>query len=157
MKTKVLEERLKDLGFEKASNGLSLNRILAEKMKEAYKNYLYASKAQIDAFNEKLKKETIEENKNTLKYKTLKFTPIKDYSKIPPEEVLTTLEVAKNENIFDTFEICEIDWHEEIKDPILFGCINGCTDKFFISQWDNDIKIEDIFFREVRSVNTEKS
>lgn len=148
METKVLEERLASLGFENASNKLKSDLALAEKMELAYSKYLYVSQAQFDAFNEKLKAETLQEDKRAYTYKRLKFTDIKNYTKIPPENVLDSLEKAKEDNIFDVYEICEIEWHEEIKDPILFGYITGCTDKFFISQWEEDIKIEDILFME---------
>ena len=43
----------------------------------------------------------------------------------------------------------DFEWIKEIKDPIVFGVINGCPDKFFISQWDDDIKIDDIFLLDV--------
>jgi hypothetical protein len=33
---------------------------------------------------------------------------------------------------------------KEVIDPIIFGKIDGCTDRFFIAQWDDDVKIEDI-------------
>src|SRR3972149_5667397 len=148
MKTDILEERLKSLGFENASNKLKHDLVLSEKMKLAYGKYLYVSQAQFDAFNEKLKAETLKEDKHAYIYKRLKFTDIKNYPKIPPEEVLDSLEKSKVDNVFDVYEICEIEWYEEIKDPILFGCITGCTDKFFISQWEEDIKIEDILFME---------
>lgn len=42
---------------------------------------------------------------------------------------------------FDSFSVAHI---AEVKDPILFGEIAECTDKFFIAQWDEDVKIEDI-------------
>ena len=66
----------------------------------------------------------------------------------PPDTVLDALEKAKEDNCFDTFEVAKISWIEEIKDPILFGIIEGCSDKFFISQWDDDVKIEDLLFME---------
>ena len=30
------------------------------------------------------------------------------------------------------------------KDPIIFGKITGCTDLFFITQWYDDVSIEEI-------------
>jgi hypothetical protein len=54
------------------------------------------------------------------------------------------LEDGSNVCVFDTYEIAHIQSIVERKDPILFGCITGCADKFFIAQWDDDVKIEDI-------------
>ena len=33
---------------------------------------------------------------------------------------------------------------ELLKDPILVGRIQGCSDAFVIAQWDTDLKVEDI-------------
>jgi hypothetical protein len=48
------------------------------------------------------------------------------------------------DDCFDSFEIAKIQWKREIKDPILFGRIDGCPDRFYVSQWDDDVRIEDI-------------
>ena len=34
----------------------------------------------------------------------------------------------------------------EIKDPIGFDKIDSCPDYFFVSQWEDDVKFEDIVF-----------
>jgi len=31
-----------------------------------------------------------------------------------------------------------------VPDPILLGRITGCENRYFIAQWDDDVKIEDI-------------
>lgn len=54
------------------------------------------------------------------------------------------------DNSFDRFEIAKIHWKEELKGPILFGIIDICTDKFFIAQWDDDLRIEDILLVDER-------
>jgi len=74
----------------------------------------------------------------------LQFTAIQAYEKVPPDFVLEAMEKAMDLNCFDRFEVASIQSVKEIPDPIVFGVIDGCTDKFFISQWDNDVKIEDI-------------
>ena len=41
-------------------------------------------------------------------------------------------------------EIAKIQDIVQTKDPIVFGCINKCADRFFIAQWDDDVSIEQI-------------
>lgn len=60
------------------------------------------------------------------------------------KDYINIKEKAQKLKCFDTFEIAKIEAVEERKDPIVFGCITGCPDKFFIAQWDDDVKIEDI-------------
>lgn len=55
--------------------------------------------------------------------------------------VLDSLEVAMGRKCFDSFMVAHI---IDVEDPILFGYINGCSDHFFIDQWDEDVKIQDI-------------
>ena len=119
-----------------------------ERMKMAYEKYLFVSQKTIDLFNDKLKIETLKEDSRHRIYKRLVFIPLETYDQLPPDTVLDALEKAKEDNCFDTFEVAKISWIEEIKDPILFGIIEGCSDKFFISQWDDDVKIEDLLFME---------
>ncbi len=141
-------DRLKELGFNTAAENAVKRASLAEKLGKAYSKYLYVSEDQINKFNERLKKESEKENKNSYTYKKLKFIDIKDYTEIPPQEALDSLKDAKEDNVFDTFEITKIEDVIEQKDPILFGRIEECNDRFFITQWDDDIKIEDILFME---------
>lgn len=142
----VSKDRLTELGFTMATSNLEL----AKKMKIAYDNYLFVSQEKIDAFNEKLRIDTLKEDKRSSTYKRLKFTNIKDYTTVPPASVLDALESAQKRGCFDTFEIAKIEWHTEVKDPILFAKINGCSDFFFISQWDDDVHFEDILFLGVK-------
>ena len=137
-------EKLMRLGLTKAAGKIAKMK----KMKIAYLNFLYVSSDKLALFNDKLRKETLLEDKRAYRYKQLKFVLLKDYPELPPPSVLEALENAKKFNCFDSYEIAKIDWIEQIKDPILFGVIEGCSDKFFISQWDDDVKFEDIFFSE---------
>lgn len=98
----------------------------------------------ITEFNEKLHKETLKEDKNSIQFKQLAFTSLKEYRKIPPKFVLEKIKNAKNMNCFDNFEVCTIEWIKEVKDPVVFGVINGTSDKFFITQWDTDITITEL-------------
>lgn len=68
-------------------------------------------------------------------------TPITNYTGIPPTNVLEKLEVHKAKNIFDYFTIAEV---KEIPDPVLLGRITGCDDRFWITSWGEDIKLDDL-------------
>ena len=142
---------LKELGFEKVSGEIDRANEFKRKLAIAIEHYRYVTSANITAFNDKLKKETLKDNGKKpsdvvyyqATWQTLKFADIKTTDQIPPEEVLIKMKEAKDLGCFDTFEIAHID-KVEVKDPILFGCINGTDKKFFIGQWDDDVKIEDI-------------
>ncbi len=71
----------------------------------------------------------------------LRFTPVSEYEKTPPDSVLASMEAAVEKKCFDSFEVAHI---ERVKDPIIFGKIKGCADSFYIDQWDNDVTIEEI-------------
>jgi hypothetical protein len=142
-------ERLEKLGFTKASEELKIKEELKRKMTIAYEHFRYVRPEKITAFNEKLKQETIKrEGKKGVNlyenYDKLSFTSIKEYETIPPTDVLEKIEEAQEIGCFDEFEIAKIESVKEYKDPIVFGKINGCSDLFFVAQWDNDVSIEDI-------------
>ncbi|MGD0652253.1 MAG: hypothetical protein ABSA97_14145, partial [Verrucomicrobiia bacterium] len=63
---------------------------------------------------------------------------------VPPPAALEKLAEARMFGCFDDFEVADLKTVAVRPDPILFGVIIGCPDKFFIVQWDNDVKIEDI-------------
>lgn len=136
-KVRSTKERLDELGFKVAAKTISKARGLAL----AYEHYRYVRWEKIMEFNEKLKKQTIHGNEFQQDWQELVFEDISMYEKVPPAHVLDSLETAKGRKIFDSFDIAYI---KEVKDPILFGIIEGCTDKFFIDQWDSDVSISDI-------------
>lgn len=135
-----LKIQLEQLGFK----GMAKKLDGAKRLALAYAKFGFVSQKKIDEFNERLRKETLQEDKNAYSYKRLMFTDIAHYSKVPPPHVLSRLEEAINENCFDSFEVATIQWIKEIKDPIVFGRIEGCDDRFFIAQWDDDVSIEEI-------------
>lgn len=138
------EEKLEKLGFTMASNKIKEVKELKRKMLVAYEHFRYVKPEKFQAFNIKLKAETMQETANERRYKTLAFIPIEKYQEIPPDAVLEALEKAQELNCFDYFEVAKIEARVEIKDPIIFGCIKGCPDKFYVAQWDDDVKIQDI-------------
>lgn len=112
------------------------------KMTIAYEHFRFVKPEKFQEFNEKLRKETWDGNNYS--YNRLRFTPIESYSKVPPMNVIEAIEGANDKKCFDRFEIADIESVKELPDPIVFGVIDGCSDKFFVAQWDNDVKIEDI-------------
>jgi hypothetical protein len=132
--------RLDKLGFKTALKKLDG----AQKLAIAYAKYGFVSQEKVSKFNEKLRVETITQDKMARSYKQLLFTPIENYAKVPPHDALYRLEAAMADAVFDGFEVATIQWVKEVVDPIIFGRVDGCTDRFFIAQWDDDVKIEDI-------------
>lgn len=143
------EQELRELGFEKVAEDLCKMREFERKCAIAYEHFARrVSQEQINQFNQKLRAKSIRETDTDYYYDQLVFTDISKYQTIPPSDVLMKLKEAQKFNVFDYFEIAHIQSQQERKDPILFGCINGCPDRFFISQWDSDIKIEDLLSAE---------
>lgn len=137
-------EKLEKLGFTTATNKIKEIKDLNRKMVVAYEHFRYVTPDRIDIFNENLKRETLREDKSAYHYKQLIFVSLADYPKVPPMEVLDKIEQAQELKCFDYFEIAKIEAITEQKDPIIFGRINKCPDRFFIAQWDNDVKIDQI-------------
>lgn len=142
--TKVCESELEELGFTAASTGLKQKRELARKMRIAFEFYKVVTPEYIARFNEELMKRSRQDNKSGYTYQHLKFTPIAQYGEIPPAPVLEALRDAKSKKCFDNFEIATIESVTVVPDPILFGTITGDSNKYYIAQWDEDVKIEDI-------------
>ena len=145
----IKAERLEKLGLKKVSSKVKELQKLRRKMTIAYEHFRYVKPEKIDAFNEKLKKQTLgETGKKGIdlyhNYDKLVFVDIGEYSEVPPVDVLDKIEEAQQLGCFDTFEIAKIESVKEYKDPIVFGRIKDCPDRFFIAQWDDDVKIEQI-------------
>lgn len=138
----ITKERLAKLGFKSLAETLERKKITARKMALAYELYRFVRPEKIKAFNDALKTKTLD--KKTYRYDVLVFTSLDVYEQIPPEPVLCALEEAIGCGIFDSFEIASIQSVAPLPDPILFGRIEGCTDRFFIAQWDDDVKISDL-------------
>lgn len=131
-------DRLQSLGFNKVIEKDSKTRELTRRLAIAYEHFRYVTPEKIDKFNQKLRKETKQKDGS---HKYLAFEKISDTDLVPPDEVLTKLEQAKQLDCFDWFEIAYI---AKVEDPIVFGVIEGCFTKFYVAQWDNDVRIEDI-------------
>lgn len=136
------EDRLEKLGFKRAATNLKITRERKRKLMLAYEHYRFVRQENVNRFNEKLKDRTLEGSyPYSATWQTLAFCPVGNYGKIPPQEALSAMEAAVERKCFDTFEVAYID---NVKDPILFGRVEGCPDRFFVAQWDDDVKIEDL-------------
>src|SRR5580765_3432952 len=141
--TRPCESDLEELGFTQAASGLKLKRELARKMRLAFEHFRVVTPEHIKRFNEELYKRS-KTSGSTYTYQRLKFTLIAQYGEIPPAAALEALRAAKKIGCFDNFEVATIESVTVVPDPVLFGCIDGDQNKYFIAQWDDDVKIEDI-------------
>lgn len=140
---------LKKLGFETVSNEAEKKLALKRKMTTAYERFRFVTPEIFDRFNKALKERTLKKTGNKgvdeyHNYDKLTFIPVKSYKQAPPQDVLEKMKEAVEVGCFDRFEIAKIESVNEYRDPIVFGVIEGCDDRFFVAQWDDDVKIEQI-------------
>jgi hypothetical protein len=123
---------LKELGLNAISERLLRKKTGKEKLLIAIDKFRYASQEDLDEFNKEMKQYN----------KELVTVEMKNFDRLPPDDVLEDLKKARSEKCFDSYHISFI---RQVKDPILFGKIDGFKELyFFISQWGDDVKIEDI-------------
>ncbi len=139
IKDPVVLSRLESLGFKAAGAKVKELSVRKRKMALAYEHYRFVRPQKIDEFNAKLRAKTAQGYNRS--YQTLSFTLVEHYPDVPPAHVLDKMEEAVGRDCFDVFEVAHI---VNVKDPILFGRVHGCPDLFYIDQWDDDVKIEDI-------------
>lgn len=137
-------DELKELGFDTATKKVHASQELLHKMSLAYANFDHITEENIQKFQIKIQQESMKDKSGYRTYNKLIFHDIKNYTEVPPVEALTKLKEAKQVGCFDYFQIAKVENVREMKDPILFGRINGCGDYFFIAQWDDDVTIEAI-------------
>ncbi len=141
---KICTDRLDKIGLKTASSKIKELKELRRKMTIAYEHFRFVTPEKIIAFNDKLRKQTEKNDKYYITYDRLNFISLSNYEEVPPIDILDKIEQAQEIGCFDTFEIAKIESVKETKDPIVFGIVNGCPDKFFVAQWMDDVKIEDI-------------
>jgi hypothetical protein len=148
---------LQELGFDSAAKNIDAKTKTRRKLMLAYENFKVLTPEALAIFQQELRKKSEEiyrdgkrvakidkSRMQTIKYDRVRFQPLSKYPECPPAEVLTTLKEVKGRDIFDSFEVADVESVEVREDPIIFGKINGCPDFFFIAQWDNDLKFEDM-------------
>lgn len=136
---------LLELGFDKAGGKLKEKEDLKRKLAIAFEFHRVVTPGIIDRFQKQLRKKTEKKGKfGEVSYDTLAFCKIAEYGEVPPADVLDKVKEAKERKCFDYFEVAKVETVQVRPDPIIFGRIKGVNDRFFIAQWDNDVKIEDI-------------
>ncbi len=132
MQKKEKAELLLELGMTKVAEKILRKGFGKKKLLAAISDYRYATGEDLDDFNKEMKSHG----------KELVVVEIKDYDKVPPDHVLESLQTARKKECFDSFHVAFI---RKVKDPILFGKIDDFKNlHFFIDQWGDDVKIEDI-------------
>jgi hypothetical protein len=139
------EAELRELGLTEAANKMKHQRELARKLRIAFEHFRVVTPDQISRFQQEL----LEKRRAGLysggyTYQALKFTALESYPNVPPSEVLEKIRGAKELKCFDRFEVLTLETVEVIPDPVVFGIIDGCDNKYFVAQWDDDVKIEQI-------------
>jgi len=160
-------QTLKDLGLDKAAATLDKKLTLKKKLAIAYEHFRFVEPHIFDRFQEEVKAKTmkvivpcpkcqnISGSKENCSYcqrtgaqhmthDKLSFVNLKEYPEVPPMDCLMDLKKAKDMECFDSFEVAKVETVDVRPDPIIFGLINGCEDKFYITQWEHDVRIEDI-------------
>jgi len=145
LSTDVTTSRLEKRGLTQAAKEVEAKSQLIAKLEVAYKHYRYVTQDKISIFNSDLRAKT-QKGSSSYSYTcdTLKFTALSSYTEVPPADVLDKLEAAQELGCFTSFEVAQIQSVEVRPDPILFGRVAGCDDRFYVGQWLDDVKIEDI-------------
>jgi hypothetical protein len=139
------EAELRELGLTEAANKVKHQRELARKLRIAFEHFRVVTPEQISRFQQELLgKASRGLYSGAYTYQALKFTALESYPNVPPSEVLEGIRAAKELKCFDRFEVLTLETVEVIPDPVVFGLIDGCDNKYFVAQWDDDVKIEQI-------------
>ena len=140
------EAELRELGLTEAANEMKRQRELARKLRIAFEHFRVVTPEQLMRFEGELRGKVSREAllSGRYSYQALKFTALEAYPNVPPGEVLQKIREAKTHGCFDRFEVLTLETVEVIPDPVVFGIIFGCDNKYFVAQWDDDVKIEDI-------------
>lgn len=137
--------QLRELGLTAAANAAEGKIALKRKLSIAYEHYRYVTKEQIADYRAKLKEATKKVDGYTFTHADLRMQKLDAYPGVPPKEVLDALALAKSRECFDGFEIADVhSVSERIPDPILFGRIEGVSDRFAIADWGDDVRISDL-------------
>jgi hypothetical protein len=136
-------ERLFKLGLTEAAANLKTLLERKRKLALAYEHYRFVTSANIVKFQRDLREATerFATERDLGGYQRLLFESISDYAQVPPDHVLASLETAQERGCFDFFCIASI---QKVKDPLLFGRIDGCDNLFYIDGWDDDVSIGDL-------------
>lgn len=132
--------RLEQLGFKKAAARVKELRVQQRKLALAYEHFRVVTEEDVQRFQVRLREDSHDWD-GVGGYHRLDFVDASVYEGTPPADVLDKAEEAAKLNCFDKTEVAFI---AKVRDPILFGRVNGCSDRFYIAQWDDDVSIDDI-------------
>jgi hypothetical protein len=138
------EAELRELGLTEAANKMKHQRELARKLRIAFEHFRVVTPEQLTRFQGELMEKRTKGAYGAYSYQSLKFTALEAYPNVPPGEVLQKIREAKTHECFDRFEVLTLESVTVVPDPVVFGIINGCDNKYFVAQWDDDVKIEQI-------------
>lgn len=162
----------REAGMDKVAFDLEQKIQRARKLAIAYEHYRYVPQQAITEFQAKLKAATTRRPtydeiakaaresmfgsfgsiEMQMKYATdvydqLMLEPLASYSGLPPTDVLLAIKAAKEKGCFDAFEVASvapIATQVIFPDPIVFGRVDGCSDRFYIAEWGSDISIKNL-------------
>jgi hypothetical protein len=144
------EAELRELGLTAAADTMKRARELARKLRIAFEHFRVVTPEHLQRFQYELL-ERGRKGRSALAglyegytYQALKFTALESYPNVPPGDVLEKIRSAKELKCFDRFEVLTLETREVVPDPVVFGIIDGCDNKYFVAQWDDDVKIEQI-------------
>lgn len=141
---KKLYQKLAEEAFEQAAEHAALGqKNVAEQFERIMNVNLKKAAADLKGYDTFVHTKMIEKYREALpSNKQLVIDDLEEYDKPLPRHAKVKLAAAKKHNIFDSFCVF---WIREVKDPILFGQIDGEPDfYYFIDEWDDDISVEDL-------------
>jgi hypothetical protein len=143
------EAELRELGLTEAANKMKRARETARKLRIAFEHFRVVTPDHLQRFQGELVEKGMRANAYSnpyggYTYQSLKFTALEAYPEVPPREVLQKIREAKELKCFDRFEVLTMESVVVVPDPVVFGIVNGCDNKYFVAQWDDDVKIEQI-------------
>jgi hypothetical protein len=139
------EAELRELGLNAAADKMKRAREQARKLRIAFEHFRVVTPEQVQRFQEELWSERhTDPYTYGLYYKTMRFTALEIYQDVPPAEVLQKIREARELKCFDRFEVLTLEAQEVTPDPVIFGRIEGDDNRYFVAQWDDDVRIEQI-------------
>ncbi len=155
-------------GFIAAATELRTKALRAKKLAIAYEHYRFVDEGSFQKFNATLKQKTTRPasevdrqklidmqiphnparwNGATTLHDELVLVAMEAYKGLPPSDVFEKVKEARGRQCFDRFEVAEIQpvaTLVKLPDPIVFGLVDGCTDRFYVCEWGTDVSITDL-------------
>lgn len=116
------------------------------KLAIATEHFPWVTTADIDWYNDWLKDTTTTWTRDAYRHDQLVSHTADSYRGIPPQDVLEKVSKANDLKCFDQVLVFDVQTVAEARyhDPIVFGSISGSDRLFFIAQWGEDVKFDDL-------------